>query len=247
MTAQLLLINPNTSVSVTALLSQHLARFAPQLPFRAVTARFGPAYISDETGCTIAAAGVLDAWQQALDSPRPAPAAVLIGCFGDPGLLALRECSPVPVSGLAECAMQQAAQRGRLAIVTGGARWAPMLERLAHSLGLGSAFAGVQTVTATGAQLAADPVAAKTCLLQACRQAQQRWSPDSIIIGGAGLAGMAAQLQPDLEVELIDSVQAGADWGAAQMAGAGLSPPPSAERLAELRQALPAGLISRTC
>jgi len=54
------------------------------------------------------------------------------GLIGDPGLLALRESSPAPVSGLAEAAFMDAARHGRFAIVTGGARWAPMLQRLAQ-------------------------------------------------------------------------------------------------------------------
>ena len=47
-------------------------------------------------------------------------------------------------------------------------------------------------------------------LLAACQAAQARWSVDAIIIGGAGLAGLAQRLQPDCETPLIDSVEAGA-------------------------------------
>jgi allantoin racemase len=34
----------------------------------------------------------------------------------------------------------------------------------------------------------------------------------SVILGGAGLAGMAAAIQPAIGVPVIDSVQAGARW-----------------------------------
>ena len=237
MTAQLLLINPNTSPAITALLAQYVgAVLAPDLGCRAVTARFGPTYISDETGSTIAAHAVLDAWSHALQD-APAPHAVLLGCFGDPGLLALRECSPVPVSGLAECAFHAAAPYGRFAIVTGGARWVGMLQRLAYSLGFAQALAGVHTVTPTGAQLAADPAGARALLLQACRDAQQRWAADAIIVGGAGLAGMAAQLQPSIDIPLIDSVQAAGLWAREQLCQApAVAPAPDAAVLAALRE-----------
>ena len=104
----------------------------------------------------------------------------------------------------------EAAALGRFAIVTGGERWPPMLARLVHACGFEAQFAGTQTVQATGAQLAQDPEGAARVLLAACQQAQARWSVDAIIVGGAGLAGMAQRLQPDCETPLIDSVEAGA-------------------------------------
>lgn len=209
---RLLVINPNTTSAVTALLHAHVqAGAGAQVQVQAVTARFGAPYISDEAGYAVAGHATLDAWAAAL-AQGPAPDAVLIGCFGDPGLLALRESSPAPVTGLAEAAFIEAARHGRFAIVTGGARWAPMLQRLAHALGHGEALAGIHTVAPTGAQLAADPEGARALLGKACRDAAQQLDAQAVIVGGAGLAGMAAALQPGLDVPLIDSVAAGARW-----------------------------------
>lgn len=215
----LLVINPNTSESVSRLLHRHVqAAAGPQVRVRTVTARFGAPYISDEASYAVAAHATLDAWAAALatgvpdGAPQPAPDAVLIGCFGDPGLLALRESSPVPVTGLAEAAFIEAARHGRFAIVTGGQRWEPMLQRLAQALGQAPLLAGIHTVAPTGAQLAADPPAARALLAQACSDAARQFGAQSVILGGAGLAGMAADLQPRLDVPVIDSVLAGARW-----------------------------------
>jgi Asp/Glu/hydantoin racemase len=208
----LLVINPNTTESVTALLRRHVeAEAGPTLAVRAVTARFGAPYISDEASFAVGAHAALDAWTQAR-SEGPEPAAVLVGCFGDPGLFALRESSAVPVSGLAEASFLEAARHGRFAIVTGGAKWEAMLRRLAQATGFAESLAGIVTVAPTGAQLAADPEGARALLAQACRDAVERFGADAVIVGGAGLAGMAAQLQPDVRVPLIDSVGAGARW-----------------------------------
>ncbi len=208
----LLVINPNTSASVSALLQTHVqAEAGLHVQVRSVTARFGAPYISDEASYAVAGHATLDAWAAAL-AHGPAPDAVLIGCFGDPGLLALRESSPVPVTGLAEAAFIEAARHGRFAIVTGGARWGPMLQRLAQALGHGAALAGIHTVAPTGAQLAADPAGARVLLEQACRDAVRQLGAQAVIVGGAGLAGMAAAIQPGLDVPLIDSVGAGARW-----------------------------------
>ncbi len=206
----LLVLNPNTSASVTALLQTHVQAAAGHgVRVRSVTARFGAPYIACEPSYAVAAHAGLDAWAAALHDGAPAPDAVLIGCFGDPGLFALRDASPAPVTGLAEAACVQAARQGRFAIVTGGTRWAPMLERLVRMLGLADRLAGIHTVAPTGAQLAADPAGARALLAGACRDAARHGGADVVIVGGAGLAGVAAAIQTQVDVPLIDSVVAG--------------------------------------
>ncbi|CAN5878757.1 aspartate/glutamate racemase family protein [soil metagenome] len=209
---KLLVINPNISTSVTALLQHHIqAAAGPALSVHTSTARFGAPYISDEASYAVANHAVLDSWAVA-QAQGIKPEAVLIGCFGDPGLFALRDGAGVPVSGLAEAAFAAAAWHGRFAIATGGDRWRPMLSRLAHALGHGQTLAGIHTVAPTGAQLAADPVGARKLLAEACLEAADRFKAQAVILGGAGLAGMAADIASQVPVPLIDSVTAGADW-----------------------------------
>ncbi|MEY4755408.1 MAG: hypothetical protein RJA34_306 [Pseudomonadota bacterium] len=215
--ARLLIINPNTSAHVSQLLQHHADQAAGTLAqVHTTTARFGAPYIACEASFAVAGHAVLDAWAAEVSTHRGFDA-VLIGCFGDPGLLALREASPVPVTGLAEAAFTLAAAQGKFAIVTGGTRWKPMLERLAQSLGFDAQLAGVHTVTQSGAELAQDPVAAKRILSTACEQAAKRWGASTVILGGAGLAGMAQQIQPDLNLPVIDSVMAGVKQALALM------------------------------
>jgi Asp/Glu/hydantoin racemase len=54
----------------------------------------------------------------------------------------------------------------------------------------------------------ADPSMALRCLAQACQDASVP-GVRSIILGGAGLAGYAQQLQQQVSLPLIDSAQAG--------------------------------------
>lgn len=209
----LLLINPNTNALTTGRLTQALTPALPPGVLMTVrTARLGANYIACEASHTVAGYAVLDAWaaQHARQTAgaAPAPDAILIGCFGDPGLFALRECAACPVTGLAEASFIQAARHGPYAVVTGGQRWKPMLERLALALGHAGQLVHVETATPDGAAMQADPDMALLHLAQACRQAA-RPGVRSIIIGGAGLAGLAPALQDSVDVPLIDSVQAG--------------------------------------
>ena len=226
----LLLINPNTSADVTALLALHAQALAPPAGrCDALTAPFGAAYIASEAAADVAERAVPAAWEAycananananagAGASGGAAPDAVLVACFGDPGVAALRALTSVPVLGLAEVAMRAAQAHGRYAIVTGGAAWGPMLRRLAASLGLDTLLAGVITVERTGAELLADPVAAQALLLDVCHQALALGDVRAIVIGGAALADLAAPLAPLLPVPLIDNVRVGlrAAWSAA--------------------------------
>ena len=49
-------------------------------------------------------------------------------------------------------------------------------------------------------------------LAQACRDVVRQMGVQAVILGGAGLAGMAAAVQPQVSVPVIDSVVAGATW-----------------------------------
>lgn len=215
---QLLIINPNTSANVTAKVLDHAcAMVGPGVRVRAITARFGAPYISCEASYAVAAHATLDAWACDLAHNTPAAHAILIGCFGDPALLAMQQTSAAAVTGLAEAAFVQASKFGKYAIVTGGERWKPMLWRLADALGCGDALTGIHTVAPSGVQLAQDPAGAQRLLEQACLEALALFSPDALILGGAALAGMAAAIQHCIPVPVIDSVSAGVQHALAML------------------------------
>ena len=207
----LLVINPNTGQATTQRLSSHLQTLLPSdVVLDCINARFGAPYIACEASHAVASHALLDAWAHHLHSADHAPDGVVIACFGDPGLFALREASAAPVTGLAEASFIQASRLGPFAIVTGGVRWKPMLERLALGLGFASQLQHIELVLETGAQLLADRELALRVLAQACHKAAQT-GVKSVILGGAGLAGYAADLQASVDLPLIDSVSAGVD------------------------------------
>jgi len=204
-----LLINPNTNTATTQRLQETLRPMVPEhVDLNFITAGFGANYIACEASHAVAAHACLHAWaSHRLSHPGPLDG-VLIGCFGDPGLFALRETSGCRVTGLAEASFILGAQRGRFAVVTGGERWKPMLERLAQSLGYGHLLSHIETVIPSGAELQADPDMAMRCLADACSKAAAS-GVDSVILGGAGLAGYAQGLRSLCPLPLIDSAEAG--------------------------------------
>jgi allantoin racemase len=202
---QLLLINPNTSPEITQLVLQHARGFAaPHTQIMGATGRFGARYVATRAAYAIAAHAALDAYaEHGADAD-----AVILACFGDPGLLGLRELAHQPVLGLAEAGCQAAAKLGgRFAIVTGGERWGPMLEEFVASIGLAQHCAGVSTVAPSGAEIARNPDAALTLLTDACNAAIKQHRADAVILGGAGLAGIAPRIASRVRAPLIDPLQ----------------------------------------
>lgn len=210
----LLLINPNTSGSVTRRMCEVMRPLlGDDIELAAVTARFGASYIASEAAYAIAAHAALDAWATHRAGGGRCDA-VLVGCFGDPGVAALRELAGVPVTGLAEAALREAAHHGPHAIVTGGAAWRPMLKRFAAAQGLDAGLAGVHIVEHSGIELMAMPDGGTGALLGAL-QAAARPPVRAVVIGGAALGGIAQRAASQVAVPVIDSVQAGARWAAA--------------------------------
>ena len=200
---ELLLINPNTTRSITDLVLKHARTFAAKdTKLRAVTGAFGPRYVASRIGYAIAGHAAVDA----LANDTGKKDAVVLACFGDPGLAALKEVSDVPVVGMADASILQACAMGRkFSIVTGGDRWKPMLEEFVASHGLSSRLASVRTVAPTGADIARNPKAAMALLAKGCNACAADGA-DVVILGGAGLAGLAAKLKSRVDVPLLDGV-----------------------------------------
>src|ERR1700732_3221198 len=118
---RILVINPNTSAAVTEIVAARMREIAgPDVTILPVTGRFGARYIASRAAAAVAGHAALDALAEHVAGCD----AVYLACFGDPGLAALKEVSPVPVVGMAEASCRAACSRGeRFAIFTGGASW----------------------------------------------------------------------------------------------------------------------------
>lgn len=207
------LLNPNTSANVTDRMLLTLRQDLPEgVTIEGYTASFGAPYIADETSYAVANHAVVELLREiqkktTLDATNDK---VLIACFGDPGLFALRELAPCFVTGLAEAAFYKAAQQGAFGVVTGGKKWDPMLRRLSDALGYRDKLVALHTLEASGQQMVQDPAWAKELLTRACATTlEQTPQIKTIVLGGANLVGYAQEIQAQISITLIDSVKAG--------------------------------------
>lgn len=202
---KLLLINPNTS----AVMTESIARVArsvalPGTEVRAVQPTFGPASIECHYDEAFAAAGVAEqvrraeAWQ---------PDAIVLACFGDPGLDAAREASGVPVIGVAEAAFHAASLVATsFSVVTTLTRTCITAERLLQRYGFERVCRGVHgtDIPVLDLEEASEPLVHR--IEQAARTALAQDRSGAIVLGCAGMATLCAQLSTRLQVPVIDGV-----------------------------------------
>lgn len=235
-----LLLNPNTSADMTAHIQREAARHTwPGVSLLVATARFGGAVIASRASYAIAAHAALDAYAAATatasgsgsgsgSAAGPAGldgrvAAVVLACFGDPGLEALREVSGIPVLGLLESAVAQAARAGEpFGIVTAGPAWVPMLEERIRSGPHAALSRGVFAIRTTGLDVARDPDRFVSVLQAAVDEAAAAGARN-IILGGSALAGFGSRLSG--AVRLIDPLEAAMADAQRCLAGADASAP----------------------
>jgi len=203
---RLLLLNANTNPEMTMAMMVRAREIAsPAVEIFGVTARFGASYVASRATYAIAGHAALEAYAKHAGEND----AVLLACFGDPGLFALRELATVPVVGMAEAACMAAAEGGRrFAIVTGGKIWEPMLREFVEAIGLGAQLAGIATIAPTGAAIAADPEGSTTLLARASSSVAQDTAADVVILGGAALAALAPRVAAAVQVPVIDALAA---------------------------------------
>jgi len=204
---KLLLLNGNTDPGITDRMAQAARRMCAHeiIP---LTARFGARYIASRASSAIAAHAVLDALAREVGRDNPqGHDAVIIGCFGDPGLEAARECFPLPIIGMADSAILAALKVApRVSVLTGGAAWVPMLEEFFLLRGLGRERVRVAAIPPTGDMIAREPERAAGLLAEVARGEIARGA-GVILLGGAGLVGLDAMVAPLITVPVLDGLR----------------------------------------
>ncbi len=204
---RVLMINPNVSLQMTQKAAEALrAHLPPEATLVVETGRFGATVIASRAAYTIAGHAALDCYARHARTCD----AVVLACFGDPGLEALREVADVPVVALLEASVRRAGQIGRpFGIITAGAAWRPMLEERIAPMSQAPLFKGIEVLDTDGLDVSRDPQAWSVPIDRAKHRLLARGA-QTIILGGAALAGLASRMGGD--GQLIDCVIAAAQY-----------------------------------
>jgi len=201
------LINPNTSTEATELMLASAVRALPAgFSVQGRTAPRGQPMITHQVALDEAAQVVADYGVQVAAEGFDA---LIISGFGDPGLAALRRSVSLPVYGIAEAGIAEAAQGGRrYSIVTVTPDLHASLLIAAKTHGQKGTLASIRFTQAPLDAVMSTPQALEAALFEACQDAMKHDGAQAIVIGGGPLAKAARDIADRLHIPVIDPVSA---------------------------------------
>jgi len=203
---RILVVNPNTTASMTATIAG-AARLAAsaETEILAVTSAMGPASIEGYYDEALAVPGLLAAIGE---GERGGADAAVIACFDDTGLDAARAMAQIPVLGLCEAALSLAAfVAQRFTVVTTLERSRVPVEGLVHRYGM-AMRCRVRAAEVPVLSLEDPSSGAAARLRDEISAALEHDRAEAIVLGCAGMAEMARALQAEYGIPVIDGVGA---------------------------------------
>ncbi len=203
MSARVLVINPNSSATVTDDIARALDGFrVGGAAIDCMTLAEGPPGIETQRHVDEVVAPLCRTIE------RESADAFVIACFSDPGLHAAREATRTPVFGIAQCGILAALARGErfgiVAILEGSI---PRHRCYVASLGLSARMAGERAIGLGVTALAQEEVVASR-MTETAERLRDEDGADVIVLGCAGMARYRASLEAHLGCPVIDPSQA---------------------------------------
>jgi len=204
----ILVLNPNSTQEVTDQIDRSLQSFrstgGPEIVCD--TLRTGPPGIETQAHVDGTSQRVADYFESRKALPQPS--VVVMACFSDPGVHALRETLDCPVLGSAECAYFTAAARGeRFGVISILARVIARHRRQVRVLGLEGRLAADLPIERSVVALS-DEEATFTRMREVGRTLVDVHGADVVVMGCAGMARYRDRLEDALRVPVIDPTQA---------------------------------------
>jgi allantoin racemase len=201
---RILVINPNTSEEMTQDIDREARQYArSDTEIETVCPAWGPRSIEGHYEEELAAVAMLEVVKERAGEFD----GVVIACYGDPGLAAAREISPVPVVGIAEASMLMACTVAHsFSIVTVLPRVKPLLEDTVRLHGLEMRCASIRTTPLSVLDCERDPEAAGREIVKAAKLAIEEDGAEAICLGCAGMGPLDKAVSSEVGVPVLDGV-----------------------------------------
>ena len=203
---KILVINPNTSESVTEKISpvaRSVAATTTEIEF--VTAKYGVPYITTRAEAIIGGQAVLEILaERELEFD-----AAIIAAFGDPGLSAAREMMTIPVVGLTEASMLMACPLGRIfSIVSLASQLEPWYRECIEWHGMTSRLASIRMLDVKVADVGQVQEENEDLLVKMANLTVEEDEAEVVLFAGAPLAGLASRVRNRVLVPVIEGIAA---------------------------------------
>ena len=202
------IINPNSTASMTAAMVQVAGRAAPSVRFEGWTSRKGPPAIQGAADGDAATPPLLELVARASAEGYDG---IIIGCFDDTGLQQAAEISACPVIGIGQASYHYAALRQwRFSVVTTLSVSVPVLETNIRSSGLDASLGRVRASEVPVLELEKDPGQAGSVIKAEAVKAQSEDDIAAVVLGCAGMVQVVSDVRQALDIEVIDPVECAA-------------------------------------
>jgi len=204
---KILVINPNISESVSALILAEARRAAsPATEIIVRTAQFGVEYIETRVEALLAGTAVA----QIIAEEEGNVDGVVVAAFGDPGMPALKELVDIPVVGITEAAIYTAALQGsRFSIVAISQRIQAWYRECVERNGMAASLASIRSLQDSLGSIGTVQDQFRDKLLQLAHEVVDQDGADVVILAGAPLAGLARGIGAEIPVPVVDGISAG--------------------------------------
>ncbi|MGA9411037.1 MAG: aspartate/glutamate racemase family protein [Roseobacter sp.] len=204
----IVLINPNSTVSMTDAMLRTARETVPSVEFEGWTSDYGPPAIQGAEDGKLAEEPLLELVAKATGQSA---SAIIIGCFDDTALDAARALANCPVIGIGQAAYHLAAiAGGRFSVVTTLAISIPILEENIRSYGLTGQLGRVRASGVPVLALEQDTQAATDQVVAEISKAAREDGIQSVVLGCGGMVDIEQGIAHLPEIRLIDGVRAAA-------------------------------------
>ncbi|MEW6623515.1 MAG: aspartate/glutamate racemase family protein [Bacillota bacterium] len=204
--ARILVINPNTSLEMTEQIKQtvnSIAHSEHKIVFK--NADIGPESLETFYEYNLATIGVL----RVINREKDQFDGVLLACFGDPGIYALKEVTEVPLIGIAEASLSKALMLGQsFSILVALNKAIPMMENMVMNYGLSSRLTSVEALELPVLDLKKGGQDTVNKLLHIGKKAKEKGA-EVLILGCAGMTGLSSLVGRELGVAVLDPIAVG--------------------------------------
>ena len=206
MSERILVINPNSSTSVTDGIDRAMQplRMSGGPAIDCLTLAEGPPGIETQADVE----QVVQPLSRLVAARDNDAAAFVIACFSDPGMHAAREATQKPVLGIAECGILTALTLGqRFGVIAILPRSVARHLRYIRSLGLWDRFAGDRPV-GLGVTELADEGRTFHRMVEVGQELKNRDGADVLVMGCAGMARYRQRLADEVGLPVVEPTQA---------------------------------------
>jgi len=203
---RIVLVNPNTTHSMTDRMASAACQVVGDgVEIVPLTSPYGPPSIEGFYDEAFAVPPMIEAVRD-LDGPVDG---IVVGCFDDTGVHALRAMTDAPVIGICQAALQTASVLGNgLSVVTTLDRSVPALEKIIQDYGFERQCRRVRATDVPVLDLEDPKSGARSAIEREIGRALEDDRAEVVVLGCAGMVDLSVELSRTFGVPVVEGVTA---------------------------------------